>query len=136
MGPVACRGAGSLSSDGRGNTRCCPPGSSMQSFSGVFNGQRMNTCTCSRFLGEGGGFQFMGNNGAGGGFQFMGSHNNGGGFQFATSGGGNGYVDPNFNATAFAGRMQQWRQRFTQSMQNMANSLRRSLGGMFRNMWL
>ena len=109
-GPVACRNAGSLASDGQGNTYCCPPGSSMQSFSGFVNGMQIGGCTCTRYLGG-----------------------NGGGIQII-NGGIN--VDPDFNATAFAQSMQAWSQRFSASMQNMANNLRRSLSNMFRNMWI
>ena len=107
MGPVACRNAGSVTSDGQGNTRCCQLGSSMQSFMGFVNGQQINSCTCTRFLG-----------GNGGGIQFFSGVN----------------VDPNFNATAFARDMEAWSQRFSQSMQNMASNLRRTLGNVNNNL--
>ena len=107
MGPVACRNAGSVTSDGQGNTRCCQLGSSMQSFMGFVNGQQINNCTCTRFLG-----------GNGGGFQFFSGVN----------------VDPNFNATAFARDMEAWSQRFSQSMQNLASNFRRNLGNVNNNL--
>ena len=107
MGPVACRNAGTITSDGQGNTRCCQEGSSMQSFVSFVNGQQINNCTCTRFLG-----------GNGGGFQFFSGVN----------------VDPNFNATAFARDMEAWSQRFSQSMQNMASNLRRNLGNVNNNL--
>ena len=107
MGPVACRNAGTITSDGQGNTRCCQRGSSMQSFVSFLNGQQISSCTCTRFLG-----------GNGGGFQFFSGVN----------------VDPNFNATAFARDMEAWSQRFSQSMQNMASNLRRTLGNVNNNL--
>ncbi|KAL8565870.1 hypothetical protein ACOMHN_059450 [Nucella lapillus] len=44
MGPRACAGADSVSSDGQGNTLCCPSGFSISSV----NGLTTRNCTCTQ----------------------------------------------------------------------------------------
>ncbi|KAK7111365.1 uncharacterized protein [Littorina saxatilis] len=112
-GPQACRNANSFSSDGNGNTRCCQGGYSMSSMSGFFNGQYVNTCSCSRPLNGFGGI---------------------GGGVFINNGGG--YVDPNFNQTEFNQRMSDWQQRFSAQMRGMQANLQRNLGNMFQRLGL
>lgn len=84
----------------------------MQSFSGFINGQLLDNCHCSRYLGGGG-------NVFSNGISVV-----------------NGQSDPNFNASEFGQRMRDWGQRFSQSMANsmqaMQNSLSQSLSNMFR----
>ncbi|KAK7111366.1 uncharacterized protein [Littorina saxatilis] len=46
-GQQACRFAGSFSSNGNDNVRCCPQGYSISSFGGFAYGQYINSCTCS-----------------------------------------------------------------------------------------
>ncbi|XP_076435771.1 uncharacterized protein LOC143275378 isoform X2 [Babylonia areolata] len=47
-GPRACQHANTVSSDGQGNTLCCPDGYSINTQRVSVNGQTFSSCSCTR----------------------------------------------------------------------------------------
>lgn len=62
-GPKACNGASMVSSDGQGNTVCCPSGFSMSNQVTSINGMVSKSCTCSQGFGGGSNIQIIGGDG-------------------------------------------------------------------------